>query len=132
MTARTMDDEAAIEAVLREYADLTNARDCTGVASRSYRTPVLLVDGNGGHTAFPDRAALEAGFEAYLEGEEKAGWVSSSISKMELRLVSKTVALAYVDYHKTQKHGHAADGWIYIFQKHAGVWRIVCVAARDV
>ena len=110
----------------------TNARDCEGVASKSYRAPVLLVTGDGAHAAFPDRRSLVAGFRAYLEGEEKAGWISSKISNLEVRRLSAGVALAFVDYDKKKKDGEARDGWTYLLQKHGGAWRAVCVAPRDI
>ena len=132
MTSTARQDIAAIETVLREYTDLTNAHDAAGVATKSYRAPVLLVSDDGSHVAFPDTKALTAGFKAYLEGETKAGWVSNSIVKMEVRLLSNSVALAFVDYDKKQKTGHKPDGWVYMFQKKAGAWRAVSVAARDV
>jgi ketosteroid isomerase-like protein len=125
-------DVAAIEAVLKLYADLTNARDAVAVSTQVYRAPILLLTPDGDHVAFEDSGALAAGFRDYLDGETKAGRTSTAIERMHVRLLSDSVALAEADYSYAGPAGASKDGWIYTFQKNAGEWRAVSAAPRDI
>ena len=122
---------AAIEAILTQYADLTNARDAEAVATQVYRAPILLATPDGEHVVFLDSAALADGFRDYLDGETKAGRTHTRLDRMHVSLLSDSIALALADYTYTGTGAPSKDGWIYTFQKRAGEWRAISAAPRD-
>ena len=119
-SAPSSPDVGAIEAVLRRYMSLFNAGDAEAIATEVYKAPVLLLWPTGAHTAFPDADALSKFFGGYLDGEAKAGRIATEIEKLEICLLSESVALAFVDYAIKRVEGNTKSGWFYMFQKEAG------------
>lgn len=129
--ASSNEDATAIEAVLRQYISLLDAGDADLISTKMYKAPILFLSPEGGHTTFPDTAAVGKFLKAYLCDQAKSGRTGTEIEKVQISLLSKSVALAFVDYVVKRTDGSTKTGWVYIFQKEAGVWRAASLAPRD-
>jgi hypothetical protein len=130
--ASSTEDAAAIEAVLRLYISLLNAGDADSISTKMYKAPILFLTADGTHTTFPDTEAVSKFLKIYLDAEAKSGRTGTEIEKVQISLLSKSVALAFVDYVVKRTDGNTKTGWVYIFQKEAGLWRAASLAPRDV
>jgi len=126
------EDAAAIEAVLRQYISLLDAGDAASISTEMYKAPILFLSPDGGHTTFLDNEAVCKFLKSYLDAQEKSGRTGTEIEKVQINLLSKSVALALVDYVVKRIDGNTKTGWVYIFQKEAGAWRAASLAPRDV
>ena len=96
-----------------------------------YKAPILFLSPDSGHITFPDTAAVCEFLKAYLVDQAKSGRTGTEIENIQISLLSKSVALAFVDYVVKRADGIAKTGWFYIFQKEAGTWRAASLAPRD-
>jgi ketosteroid isomerase-like protein len=130
--ASSSEDAAAIEAVLRQYISMLDAGDADSISTKMYKAPILFLSPDGIHTAFPDTEAVSKFLKAYLAAQAKSGRTGTEIEKIQISLLSKSVALAFVDYVVKRADGNTKTGWFYIFQKEADTWRAASLAPRDV
>jgi len=97
-----------------------------------YKAPILFLSPDGTHTAFPDTEAVSKFLKAYLAAQAKSGRTGTEIEKIQISLLSESVALAFVDYVVKRTDGNTKTSWFYIFQKEADTWRAASLAPRDV
>jgi ketosteroid isomerase-like protein len=125
------EDTNAIESVLRQYVSLLDAGDADSISTKVYKAPILFLSLDGTHTTFPDTEAVSKFLKSYLDAQAKSGRTGTEIEKMQIKLLSENVALAFVDYLIRRTDGTTRTGWVYIFQKEAGSWRAASLAPRD-
>ncbi len=125
------EDANAIESVLSQYVSLLDAGDADSISTKMYKAPILFLSLDGTHTTFPDTEAVAKFLKSYLDAQAKSGRTGTEIEKMQINLLSESVALAFVDYLIRRTDGNTKAGWVYIFQKEAGTWRAASLAPRD-
>jgi hypothetical protein len=130
--ASSNEDANAIEAVLRRYICFLDAGDADSISTKMYKAPILFLSPDGTHTTFPDTQAVSRFLKAYLDAEAKSGRTGTEIEKVQIDLLSNSVALAFVDYLVKRTGGNTKTGWFYIFRKEAGTWLAVSLAPREV
>jgi ketosteroid isomerase-like protein len=125
------EDTNAIESVLRQYVSLLDAGDADSISTKIYKAPILFLALDGTHTTFPDTEAISKFLKSYLDTQATSGRTGTEIERIQIKLLSENVALAFVDYLIKRTDGNTKAGWFYIFQKEAGSWRAASLAPRD-
>ena len=116
---------------MRQYVSLLDAGDADSISTKMYKAPILFLSVDGTHTTFPDTEAVSNFLKSYLDAQAKSGRTGTEIEKMQISLLSESVALAFVDYLIRRTDGNTKAGWVYIFQKEADTWRATSLAPRD-
>jgi ketosteroid isomerase-like protein len=129
--ASSNEDANAIESVLRQYISLLDAGDADSISTKMYKAPILFLSLDGTHTTFPDTQAVRKFLKSYLDAQAKTGRTGTEIEKIQISILSESVALAFVDYLIRRTDGNTKAGWVYIFQKEADTWRAASLAPRD-
>jgi len=131
LSASSTEDATAIEAVLSQYVSLLDAGDADSISTKMYKALILFLSPDGTHATFPDTEAVSKFLELYLDAQAKSGRTGTEIEKVQISLLSESVALAFVDYVIKRTDGNTKAGWVYIFQKEAGTWRAASLAPRE-
>ena len=119
--ASSTEDATAIEAVLRQYIWLLNARDADFDLNEDVQSSNPVSERpDGTHTIFPGTEAVSKFLRVYLDAEAKSGRTGTEIEKVQISLLSKSVALAFVDYVVKRTDGNTKTGWVLYIPEGSG------------
>ncbi|MDB4810002.1 hypothetical protein OAH34_02280 [bacterium] len=129
-TGQSVEIDAALTEVIREYAELFNAGKTSVLASELYLTPVLLVDPEDDrHVILETTSDVETHLKATFSQIKSAGWHHSTIHQQSVEMAGPDMAILSLVFSRNRSDGTTIlpgkrSATFFLLKKPLG-WRII-------